>query len=138
MAYATRAQMISRFGEPQLIALTDRLPPLTGAIVDSVLDQALADASGEIDTYLAARYAVPLATVPEVIERICCQIAHYYLHAQVATPKVEADHKWATQLLRAIAAGDAAIGTTDAGATQAPAGDAVQFAAPQRVFARET
>src|SRR3569832_539379 len=49
-------------------------------IDNSVLDHALTDADDEITPYLAARYVVPLASVPKSIIRIACTIARYRLY----------------------------------------------------------
>ena len=64
--YATRQDMISRFGEEEIRLLTDR-DGSAGAIVDAVLDQVLADASAEIDGYIGGRYRLPLVTVPQIL-----------------------------------------------------------------------
>ena len=63
MTYATQADMLVRFGEPELIQLTDRFDAPLGLIDPDVLGQALARADGEIDSYIAARVSLPLAAV---------------------------------------------------------------------------
>lgn len=79
MAYATLAAMVARFGEDELIALT---APLDATAPDAAMaGQALADASAVIDGYLASRYALPLETVPALLEPLCCDIARYRLAA---------------------------------------------------------
>ena len=49
--------MIDRFGEREIIALTDR--DNTGGIDSTVLAKALDSAESEISTYLAPKYALP-------------------------------------------------------------------------------
>ena len=49
------------------------------AILAPLIDEAIADADGEIDGYLAKRYAVPLAPVPKVINKFSKDIALYNL-----------------------------------------------------------
>jgi phage gp36-like protein len=84
MPYATTAQMIARFTEREVIALTDR----TGAgVVDAVqLADAIAQAGAEIDAHLGRRYQLPLAaggtplaTPPQILVGLCCDIARYRL-----------------------------------------------------------
>jgi predicted phage terminase large subunit-like protein len=64
------------------------------------VDQALADAAAEIDSYLAARFAVPVAPVPGVLIRLACDIAIYRLFE---TAREDADrygntvHVWGEQ-----------------------------------------
>ena len=55
MRYATQKDMIDRFGEEDLITLTDRADrakPPTGKIDAKVLNKALSDAADLIDGYL--------------------------------------------------------------------------------------
>ena len=68
MAYATQSDLVDKFGELELIQLTDFDTPAAGGIVASRVDAALARASGVVDSYLAARYQLPLAEVPPAIQ----------------------------------------------------------------------
>jgi hypothetical protein len=90
MAYATQQNLIDRFGERELIELTDRADPPTGAIDAAVVTKALADADGAINGYLAVKYQLPISPVPVMFERFGCDIARYYLrgprHRPGATP----------------------------------------------------
>jgi phage gp36-like protein len=47
------------------------------------LETALADATAEMDSYLGRRYSLPLpsASIPPVLQRLCCDIAIYRLMA---------------------------------------------------------
>jgi phage gp36-like protein len=77
MPYATPADLAQRYGADRLIELTDR--DRDGFGDDPQIAQALLDASYEIDGYLAARYKLPLPTVPPLLVRIACDIAIYRL-----------------------------------------------------------
>lgn len=77
--YAIGQDMIDRYGTPRMTQLTDINEPLTGAVVQLVLDRALSDASAEIDGYLVGRMALPLANPPEILRVHCCTIALYRL-----------------------------------------------------------
>jgi phage gp36-like protein len=72
MSYASRADLVARWGEQWLGQRESMLP--AGAT-----DIALADASAEIDGYLRARYTLPLASVPADLKRLACDIARYRL-----------------------------------------------------------
>ncbi len=39
----------------------------------------MSDSSGQIDGYLAARYTLPLVSVPQNLVRLCCDLARYRL-----------------------------------------------------------
>ena len=57
MTYALQQDLIDRFGESELIQLTDRtnVPPTD--VDDVVVGRALADADGTIDGYIGKKYA---------------------------------------------------------------------------------
>lgn len=131
--YATRQDMVDRFGEEELIELTDRYR--AGAIDDGVLDRALLDASNEITPYLAGRYHLPFAAVPESLVRICCNMARYNLYDKAATDRVEKDYDAAIKFLTAVAKGDLHIGPDSAGAPPAST-DGAEMESGGRVFGR--
>lgn len=105
MPYATAAQMTDRFGEAMLIALTDRAAIPAGVVDTAVLDRALADADAVIDGYLAARYALPLASVPALVSDLAMSLAVYRLHTHEPDAKITRDHEAALRMLRDIAGG---------------------------------
>jgi phage gp36-like protein len=110
MPYATQQQATDRYGADALLVIADR--DGDGVIDADVLDQALADASAEIDTYLAARYQLPLATVPEVLVRLCVDITVYRLaaDADMATDERRKRYEDAVALLVRISKGDVSLG----------------------------
>lgn len=115
MIYASQADMVERYGEQELIQLTDRNN--TGAIDATVLDRALADASAEIDGYLASRYQLPLTTIPTVLVRVCSDIARYHLHDDNIPDPVDTRYKSAVDLLRQVSLGRVSLGVSDTGDT---------------------
>jgi phage gp36-like protein len=104
MAYATLQQLIDRFGEAMLIALTDRGPVEQGAIDTAVVDRAALDADAMINGYLAGRYQ-PLVTVPALIADIASAIMIWKLHITTPEDKIKADYDAALRTLRDIASG---------------------------------
>lgn len=137
MTYATQQNLIDRFGQVELIQLTDRGTPPTNAIVSAVIDRALADADGEINAYVSAKYPLPLDPVPAVLERIACDIARYFLYDDRATEQVTQRYKDAIKFLQGVANGSASLGTDSDGDAPA-AGGAAQYSAPTRVFTQDT
>lgn len=133
MTYATQTDMNERFGEAELIQLTDR-GGSTGAIVTDVLDQALADADSMIDGYLAARYTLPLASVPTVLIRIGCDLARYYLYDDGAPKEVGERYQAAINFLKSVSRGEVSLGLT----TPPTSSGAPDYSAPDRVFTRTT
>ncbi len=112
MTYATQQNLIDRFGEDELIQLTDRAS--RGDIDATVISRALGDADATINGYLAARYTLPLeAPLPEILERLACDIARYALFDDQVTEIVEKRYKDAIALLRDVSAGRAELGLSD-------------------------
>ncbi|MDX8385358.1 MAG: DUF1320 domain-containing protein [Gallionella sp.] len=138
MTYATQNDMVARFGEREVIALTDRED--LGIIDAAVLQSALADADAEIDPYLlAALYTLPLTKVPSILSGFACDITRYRLCGAGVTETDEVRHRYkdAVQFLEKVSSAKISLGLDAASA--APAQSApVQVSAPERVFTRET
>lgn len=105
MPYTTLADLTDRYGERLLIDLTDRAEVATGVIDVDVVNHALTDADALIDGYLATRYVLPLAEVPELIASLAQVITAWNLHIYEPNPKIEADYKSAVRSLEAISKG---------------------------------
>jgi phage gp36-like protein len=80
MAYAQPSDMIARYPNRDLVQLTNEDPTQT-VVNQTVLQQALADASAEIDGYLESRFTLPLSDPPAVLARLACDVAMYRLQA---------------------------------------------------------
>ena len=110
MSYATPAQVTERHGADAVLLLTDR--DGDGVADTGAIERALADASAEIDTYLAAKYQLPLSETPSVLTRLAADIAVYRL-AVSADRRIE-EHRVryddAVKLLVRIAKGEASLG----------------------------
>jgi phage gp36-like protein len=129
MSYATAADLTKRFGETELIELTDQEG--VGQINESVLAVALADADAEVDSYLVGRAVLPLSSVPPVLVRVSCDIARFRLFGAKAPEEVRNRYQDARAWLKDVAAGRAVLDGVDTPAT-APRGPAV--VAPDAVF----
>lgn len=108
MSYATQQNMIDRFGEQELIELTDHAN--AGSINVTVLGQALADADAEINAYLVSRYTLPLASVPPVLVKFAADVARYQLYDTRATEQVKARYDDAIKFLKLLASGAVSLG----------------------------
>jgi phage gp36-like protein len=78
-AYASVQDMITRFGESEMIRLTTPSGQAMDAVVIEPAEAALFDVSATIDTYLRKRYEVPLDIVPPEINQAACKLARYEL-----------------------------------------------------------
>ena len=109
MSYATLQELVDRYGEERLVQLTDR--SMAEVIDQAVLLRAIADA--EIDGYLAARYRLPLASVPPVLTRIAPDIVFYRLHSDEAPEEVRTRYEDARRLLEGISRGSVGLGVPE-------------------------
>jgi len=136
MGYATKQNMIDRFDQAELIQLTDRGVPPTGAIVDAVLNSALADADAEIDGYLVGAYQLPLSSVPKNLTMLACDIARYKLYDDRATEHVRQRYDDAVKYLVRVGKGELSLGL-DATDQPAPSSNAPMVDGPERTFSRD-
>lgn len=115
--YATVDAMLKKFGERELIQLTDTVAPYQKAINSEKLDAALAEANSEIDGYLASRYQLPLPAVPPFLEAIACNMARYHACTGAISENnpIAIKYQNAIKSLKEIAKGTVAIGGTPAG-----------------------
>lgn len=108
MGYATKSDLITRFGDDELTQLTDRVG--AGAADAAAVARALTDAEAEIDGYLAARYRLPLASVPPLLTRLACDLARYRLWSDLASEEVRRRYEDARRLLESLASGRVTLG----------------------------
>ena len=116
MNYASAQDCIDRYGEKVVLVLAgvsaaDQLP-------GSSLDQALEDATEEINGYLGARYTLPLEPAPDILKRLAVDIALYRISSGAAarTEERRLRYKDATAILDRISKGVVTLGLPGAGA----------------------
>jgi len=105
VSYATTQNLIDRFGTRMLIALTDRGEVALNMINTGTVDRTLSDTDAMIDGHLAARYVLPVTSVPPLLVDLALQIAIYKLHVAAPDPKIEEDYKQALRSLKDISNG---------------------------------
>lgn len=135
MNYASQADMEQRFGVQALLVAGDR--DGDGVVDADLVARALSDASAEIDSYLSGRYALPLATVPPLLARVCCDMAFYFMSSDSATQTEEKRQRLedARALLKLVSEGKVRLGL--AAAAEAAAAPGPMLVTPGRAdFAR--
>ena len=103
MPYAALDDLIERAGASEISEVADR--DGDGVPDADVIGAALTTADTTIASYLAVRYAVPLATVPDVVRKWAVAIARYNLHRDGAPDHVVRDYKDALAELKDAGAG---------------------------------
>ena len=99
--YATRDDLITRFGQTQIMQVE-------GFDGQQKTEQALADAGNIIDSYLSARYHIPLTNSP-ALEIHCSNIARYLLFPNDPHGEVTLRYKDALEWLKMVAKGQASV-----------------------------
>lgn len=146
MSYANASDMIARYPNRDLVQLTNEDPTQT-TVNASALQQALDDASAEIDGYLEGRFSLPLADPPAVLNRLACDVAMYRLQSLRPLHDVEDARKRyedAVALLVRVAKGELTLGLAPDNLAPAQAQGSVVVEAggdrsgvlPTRVFSR--
>jgi len=135
-AYATLSQFEQLFGRRQTLALQD--PDNTGIPDPTVIERALANATGDIDLILGDRAAGVASSHPDFMVAACLHIARWHLGGNVA---IEHDpiikrHKYYTDLLKDMADGVVGNsgGTGSGGSTLPPTTGPVLVHAGSPVF----
>lgn len=127
--YANVDDFVRRMGEQETVELTDR--EMQGVIDEDLLQVALSDSSSQIDGYLGSRYKLPLATVPQNLVRICCELARYHLTSKsfvTITEEVENRYKQCLKELESISKGIVSLSLDEEAAAQSADGEnTVQF-----------
>ena len=140
MSYATPQDIINRYPNRDLVQLTNEDPTLT-TINTTALQQGLDDASAEIDGYLGGRFTLPLTNVPEVLNRLACDVAIYRLQSlrplhDLADARRRYDD--AIAMLTKVASGEMTLGIGADGHETASARGSEQVAGPVRIFNRKS
>ena len=139
--YADLDDLKTLCGDEELIQLTDRADPPSGEIDAGVVALALSAAGNEIDGYVAAQYAVPLATVPALLVNLAADIARYRLYKDAPTDQARKRYEDAVKTLTNISKGIIKLPIEGAsGSSAEPAGrDGVMvIQSEERIFSRST
>ncbi|ECG8634019.1 DUF1320 domain-containing protein [Salmonella enterica subsp. salamae] len=131
MMYASAQDMRDRYDNLDELLMQ----PGTDDLNERKLTQALNDAGALADSYLSAKYTLPLAVVPQVLVQHCCTIAFYYLCDQQVTDQARDRYRDAMTWLREVKNGSIPIGVDETGS--APESDDLpQMQAEAPVFGR--
>ena len=121
--YATVADLIDRFGESEMIGLTD---PDNTSVQSDRAQRKLDDAHALANSYVGMAYRLPLAgcakpapqpgnpqavecVAPPLLTRLVCDIARYYLYDDKCTDEVLKRYEQAKQELLHISQGKATL-----------------------------
>lgn len=163
MNYATATDLLTRFDAAEIAQRADRgMPRLVSAelltavaastdlsawtteevaraaVAMIVVNRALKDAADSIDSYVSARYELPLSTVPSVLERVACDLARYYLYDDQVTEVIQKRYDDCIKLLGDVAAGRVSLGAEGTTGEQPATSDSPELVTSGRVWARDS
>lgn len=163
MTYATATDMLTRFDADEIAQRADRVMPrrvfgdlLTvlasggdtsgfdpadvaqGQVAMTRLQRALDDARDTVDSYISARYALPISPVPAILERTACDLARFYLYDDNATEQVKDRHTVAMKLLADVRDGKAQLGAEGATGEQPVSTASAELVSGGKVWGRES
>lgn len=133
--YCSKADILERLDERLLAQLTDDDAGTT--VDDAKVERAIADAQAEIDGYVGTRHQMPLSPVPDIVRKVCVELAVYHLYSR----RLGAPEEWRTRYednrrwLEQVAAGRVSLGVDDPQGT--PAAAPVEADSRPRAFSRE-
>ena len=146
MSYSTRAEVREMIKDDALNAIIGDTfieePAKREELVAPIIDAAIADADGEIDGYLAKRYAVPLAPVPKVINKFSKDIAVYNLFSRIGIDEGTDQKTYlnrynaAVRFLTMVAEGKVSIGSDTDGDPSSAAAIGFTVQSNPRLFSR--
>ena len=114
MMYATVSDMQQRYTHRSLeLLMRDKSD--SGEPDEQVIVQALSDAGALIESYISARYTLPLSVVPAVLTQQCCIIAWYLLNDVRATDQANQRYKDAMRWLEGVRDGKNPLGVDEQG-----------------------
>ena len=136
--YATVQDCVDRRGEESLRELAD--DPHADTLAWSGLEEALGDASDEIDAYIGARHELPLEPVPRVLQRLCVEIGIYRRadSADRGSEEMRKRYEDGIRLLKDIRSGKASLGIADPDPPARAESPSASFDAPARVLTRDS
>ena len=147
MSYSPRTEVREMIKDDALNAIIGDAfieePAQREELVAPLIDEAIADADGEIDGYLAKRYAVPLAPVPKVINKFSKDIAVYNLFSRIGIDEGTGEKTYlnrynaAVKFLTLVAEGKVSIGADIDGDPASAAAAGFSIRSSPRLFNRD-
>ena len=136
--YATVEAMKRKFGESELIQLTETEPPYLDAINVDNLNAVMQEANSEIDAYVGSRYPLPLQLIPPFLTEIGCNLARYYAVTGDLSENDPIKNRYESSIktLTKISKGELTLGSSPAGESKPvqTSSNNVQFVVGRRDF----
>ncbi len=139
MAYSTLDDIKKLLPEETIIQLTD--DENLGVVNQGRVDEAIAQADAEINSYCASKYTVPFTTVPAIAKKISVDLAIYNLYSRKVDiiPETRAErYKNAIRQLEGISKGTISLGVDPAPAATTEGGAETNTTTSDRTFTKDS
>lgn len=109
-----------------------------------IVSEAIEDATGEINGYVAKRYAVPLSPAPRVIVKYCKDIAIYNLYSRIGIDENDKEknflnrYRAAIKFLEYVALGKIDLNVEGENNNAGAAAKGFQMNSSRRIFSRNS
>ncbi len=137
MPYCTQADILTRIGAEELVALADLDDD--GTADAATVAEAIADADGHLNSYLETKFTVPIAPVPDVLVKRSTSLAIYFLQLRrnSVTEDMQKEYDRISDWLKDILSGKASLGVSVAKPAESSAAAGVDYSVKGRVFGRD-
>lgn len=135
MAYASIDDLKTRYGDKEILMLTDL--DQSNKINTRLCSIALNDASNVVDSYVSSVVEVPMLAPAPIIKSVVSDIARYMLHTKNTPETVERRYKDAISTLESIRDGDISINGSTQSETTTTAG-LVDHTTRDRIFTMDS
>ena len=161
MTYATATEMLTRFDASEIAQRVDRgVPRLVTAelmiavaagvsLADYTADEqaraaaalvvvqrSLQDADDTINSYISARYKLPITPVPPVLARVACELARFYLYDDQVTDTIKDRQAASVKWLDSVSKGAVSLGA-DATGEQPTSSAGAELVSSEPVWKRQ-
>lgn len=163
MTYATATSLLTRFDAAEIAQRVDRGVPrlvtaqlLTEVAANAslaaysaaeiaraqaglqVVNRALQDADDTINGYISARYPLPLAPVPAVLQRVACELARFYLYDDQVIDLIKDRHAANIKWLGEVSKGTVSLGADAATGVQPVSSAGAELVSGGKVWDRKS
>lgn len=135
MPYVTQAEYEEAYTADELAQLADR--DGLGVPDPGVVAAAIERAAGIIDSYLRARFTLPLAETPDLVRECALRIMRYVLAGDHASDRMKDDYDQALKWLSEIRDGKMDVGLTPSDTSPEATGGGPRIAQGPAVFDRD-
>lgn len=136
--YLTLSELKSYMDEAEIARLSDK--DFTEVINEVRVNDAIVQASADIDSYLRGSYTLPLPSVPVELKSITARLTEYYLYVfnnSNVSEAVQKNYEYSLSALKEFAKGIRTLNIQDSGAVVSPAAPRISTNKKTKYFTKD-